>query len=194
MTEDQAKQYVEAAPDALEKRLRLLEVGMVRHTTLLEQVRELLAKFADRQIQHEKWTVQQLDKLTDALLPSQAARRGIVEHSARAPEASRAGSAALDPTGSSTQRAVRPMQARSHLREGGRSASRWSGASRCGVRSGRVTDHLPADSGWSESDSTPHPKRTGTRESEVTWVDGKCQLLCVVRGRIWISGGLTRDY
>lgn len=67
MTEDQAKQYVEAAPDALEKRLRLLEVGIVRHTALLEQTRDLLATLAERQLKHEQWTVQQLDKLTDAL-------------------------------------------------------------------------------------------------------------------------------
>ena len=47
-TAEQQEQYVAAAPDALEKRLRLLEVGMLRHTALLETIAQALEKLVGK--------------------------------------------------------------------------------------------------------------------------------------------------
>ena len=44
MTDAQAERYIAEAPDAVERRLRSLEVGMLRHTTILERLTEAVEK------------------------------------------------------------------------------------------------------------------------------------------------------
>lgn len=48
LTDEQADQYVARADSQLEKRLRLLEIGLLRHTALMEQLTQGLEKLTDR--------------------------------------------------------------------------------------------------------------------------------------------------